>query len=91
MERVYRVEVEHLDGRALPLSPSKDCGGLAVEIGRYGAGLLIVDPLISAVDPAINVNQDRDLRGALEPLADATDCAVFGLAHFKTSRVLPFE
>lgn len=85
MNLVYRVEIEHLDGRELPLSLPKDCDGLAVEIGRYGVGLLIVDPLISAVDPAINVNQDRDLRGALEPLArlaDTADCAVFGLAHF---------
>lgn len=88
MNRVFRVEIEHLDGSALPLSLPKDCDGLAVEIGRYGVGLLIVDPLISAVDASINVNQDRDLRVALEPLArlaDASECAVFGLAHFNKS------
>ncbi len=85
MHRVYRVEVEHVGGHHLPLSLPKDCDALGEEIRRHDVGLLIVDPLISAVDGSLNTNQDADLRRALEPLselADATDCAVFGLAHF---------
>ncbi|MGH4027292.1 MAG: hypothetical protein ACRDRV_22205 [Pseudonocardiaceae bacterium] len=66
--------------RCLP----RDCPALAEEIGWYGVALVILDPLISAVDPRINVNQE-ELRTALEPLAalgDQTGTAIFGLAHF---------
>ena len=83
LNRVYRVQVDHL-GATVPLCLPRDCAGLAQEIGWYGAGLVILDPLISAVDPRINVNQE-ELRTALEPLAalaDQTGAAVFGLAHF---------
>ncbi|WP_236793864.1 AAA family ATPase [Amycolatopsis sp. GM8] len=85
MQRVYRVEVEHITGHHVPLSLPVDCNALGAEIIRHDIGLLIVDPLISAVDGSLNTNQDADLRRALEPLAelaDRTDCAVFGLAHF---------
>jgi len=83
LNRVYRVQVDHL-GATVPLCLPRDCASLAQEIGWYGAGLVILDPLISAVDPRINVNQE-ELRTALEPLAalaDQTGAAVFGLAHF---------
>ncbi|NIJ09895.1 hypothetical protein FHU38_000239 [Saccharomonospora amisosensis] len=85
MQRVYRVEVEHATGTTVPLSLPRDCDDLATEITAHEVALLIVDPLISAVDARINVNQDRELRGALEPLArlaDASGCTIFGLAHF---------
>ena len=83
MSMVYRVEVEQV-GTAVPLSLPRDCDALATEINRLGVALLVLDPLISAVDSRINVNQE-ELRGALEPLAalaDRTGCAIFGLAHF---------
>jgi len=83
LDRVYRVQVEHL-GTTVPLCLPRDCASLAEEIGWYGAGLVILDPLISTVDPRINVNQE-ELRSALEPLAalaDQTGAAIFGLAHF---------
>jgi len=83
LNRVYRVQVDHL-GATVPLCLPRDCAQLAEEIGWYGAGLVILDPLISAVDPRINVNQE-ELRSALEPLAalaDTTGAAIFGLAHF---------
>lgn len=85
MERVYRIDVEHVSGATVPLSLPRDCAELAAEITAHEVALLIVDPLISAVDSSLNTNQDADLRRALEPLAelaDATDCAIFGLAHF---------
>lgn len=53
----------------MPLSLPRDCDSLAAEIGGHEIALLIVGPLIPVVDARINVNQDRDLRGALEPLA----------------------
>lgn len=88
LDRVFRVEVEHI-GHAVPLSLPRDCAGMAEAITDHDVALLIVDPLISAVDATINPNQDADLRGALEPLAslaDTTGSAVFGLAHFNKSQ-----
>jgi hypothetical protein len=84
MARVFRVDVDHLAGHTVPLSLPKDCDGLAVEITAHDVALLILDPLISAVDSGIDVNSEK-LRDALEPLAkmaDQTGAAVFGLAHF---------
>jgi hypothetical protein len=84
MDRVYRVDVESLAGTMLPLSLPRDCDDLAEEIGRADVALLVLDPLISAVDSRIDVNGEK-LREALEPLvalADRTGCAIFGLAHF---------
>ncbi len=87
MARVFRVDVHHLaaDGVVtLPLSLPRDCDDLADAMADADVALLVLDPLISAVDSRINVNQE-ELRGALEPLAalaDRTGAAVFGLAHF---------
>ncbi len=84
MDRVYRVEVESVTGTTLPLSLPRDCDDLADVIERAGVGLLVLDPLISAVDSRIDVNGEK-LREALEPLgalADRTGCSIFGLAHF---------
>ncbi|WP_414943365.1 AAA family ATPase [Amycolatopsis sp. cmx-11-32] len=85
MNRVFRVEVEHIGGMTLPLSLPKDCDAMASEITAHDVALLIVDPLISVLDEKINPHADRDLRTGLEPLAklaDQTGCTIFGLAHF---------
>jgi hypothetical protein len=83
LDRVYRVEVEQV-GTTVALSLPRDCAALAEQITTHDVALLILDPLIPAVDSRINVNQE-ELRGALEPLAalaDHTGTAIFGLAHF---------
>lgn len=83
LSRVYRVEVDYI-GATVPLSLPRDCDSMAAEITANGVALLILDPLISAVDSRIDVNGES-LRDALEPLAalaDQTGCAIFGLAHF---------
>lgn len=92
MTRVFRVDVHHtgpagpggVGSVVLPLSLPRDCDQLTDAITDHDVALLVLDPLISAVDSRINVNQE-ELRGALEPLAalaDRTGAAVFGLAHF---------
>jgi hypothetical protein len=84
MDRVYRVDVESITGTTLPLSLPRDCDDMATEIDAAGVGLLVIDPLISAVDSRIDPNGEG-LREALEPLsalADRTGCSIFGLAHF---------
>lgn len=84
LERVYRIEVEHLSGTTMPLCLPRDCASLGEQACAHEVALLILDPLISVIDSRINVNQE-ELRTALEPLAglaDATGMAVFGLVHF---------
>ncbi len=87
MSRVFRVDVHHTGPAGavvLPLSLPRDCDALTDAITAHDVALLVLDPLISAVDSRINVNQE-ELRTALEPLAaltDRTGAAVFGLAHF---------
>ena len=84
LNRVYRIEVAAVNGSPAPLSLPTDCAALAEQIPAHDVALLVLDPLISAIDSRINVNQE-ELREALEPLArlaDDTGCAIFGLAHF---------
>lgn len=84
LERVHRIEVEHVSGTTLPLCLPRDCVDLGEQARSHEIALLILDPLISAIDSQINVNQE-ELRTALEPLAalaDQTGMAVFGLVHF---------
>ena len=87
LDLVYKVDVHSpagLDSLTLPL----DCDALTVEITRLGVALLAADPLLSLISASIDTHRDRDLRQALEPLArlaDTTNCAVVGLAHFNKS------
>jgi hypothetical protein len=84
MSRVFKVDVTNALGRSVPLSLPTDCADMAAEITANDAALLVLDPLISAVDSRIDVNGEK-LREALEPLstlADTTGASVFGLAHF---------
>lgn len=87
LDMVFRVEVERA-GMTDTLTLPRDCAELAVEIRRLGVALLAADPLLSLISSRIDTHRDRDLRTALEPLvrlADTTNCAVVGLAHFNKS------
>jgi hypothetical protein len=88
LDMVYRADVDQGDGRIGQLSLPVDCVELAAEITRRGVALLAADPLLSLIGSHIDSHRDRELRTALEPLAalaDATGCAVAGLAHFNKS------
>lgn len=87
LDHVYRVDIDTPTGTGYLTLPT-DCDALAVEIRRLGIALLAADPLLSVIHASIDTHRDRDLRTALEPLvslADATGCAVVGLAHFNKS------
>ncbi|MGL5829154.1 MAG: AAA family ATPase, partial [Angustibacter sp.] len=87
LARVYRVDVD-TDGLTGPLTLPTACTGRAIEINRLDVALLAADPLLSLIHGSIDTHRDRDLRNALEPLAklaDTTNCAVVGLAHFNKS------
>jgi hypothetical protein len=84
---VFRVEVEQ-EGTFESLTLPRDTIALGREIDRHGVALLAADPLLSLIHAGIDTHRDRDLRTALEPLAqmaDLTGCAVVGLAHFNKS------
>lgn len=87
LDAVYRAEVV-ADGLLTGLTLPRDCEALGDEITARGVGLLVLDPLLSAIASGIDTHRDRELRLALEPLvrmADRTGCAVVGLAHFNKS------
>src|SRR5206468_2558200 len=51
--------------------------------------LLLLDPLISRLDGALDTHKDAEVRQALEPLvafADRSGCAVLGLIHVTKAR-----
>ncbi|MQA04332.1 MAG: AAA family ATPase [Streptosporangiales bacterium] len=87
LDRVYRVQVT--EGTSThQLTLPHDCADLADQINDLDVALLAADPLLSLIAAEINTHHDRDLRTALEPLAqlaDTTSCAVVGLAHFNKS------
>jgi hypothetical protein len=84
LDAVFRVEVV-LGDLELGLTLPYDCQALGEVIKERGVGMLVVDPLLSAIADSIDTHKDRQLRRALEPMvrmADDTGCAVVGLAHF---------
>ncbi len=90
---VYRIDVEMVEATAgdsfrVELSMPRDCDLLAAEVKRLEVALIALDPLMSAVDRAVDTNNDREMRTVLEPLArlaDDTNCMVVGLGHFNKS------
>ncbi len=87
LERTFRVDVTEDDrpGITMPLTLPSDIGTLGMEMRHYGVALLVVDPLVSALNGSIDTHRDREVRSALEPLmavADRAGAAVLGLVHF---------
>jgi hypothetical protein len=87
LDRTFRIDVTEDDrpGIAMPLTLPSDTSTLGAEMERYDVGLLIVDPLVSALNGSIDTHRDREVRSALEPLgqiADQAGAAVLGLVHF---------
>jgi hypothetical protein len=85
---VFRVDVvtgEDTDGW---LSLPKDLPEVEHLAKESGAALLILDPLMSRLDPKLDSHKDADVRRALEPLAamaDATAMCILGLIHVNKS------
>ncbi|MFI7101919.1 AAA family ATPase [Streptomyces sp. NPDC050161] len=90
LERTFRIDVleEQRPGVAAPLTLPADTSTLGKEMQAHDVGLLVVDPLVSALNGAIDTHRDREVRSALEPLgqiADQAGAAVLGLVHFGKS------
>lgn len=89
LDLVYRVDVTTSDGSSGGLSLPVDIAGLEHEMRAVGAVLLLLDPLMSRLDAALDTHKDSEVRQALEPLtalADRTGATVLGLIHVNKGR-----
>ncbi|MBS1836222.1 MAG: AAA family ATPase [Actinobacteria bacterium] len=80
---VHRVEVT-ADGFHVGLSVPRDLHELGRAAEQTGAAMLLLDPLMSRLDGALDSHKDAEVRRALEPLvafADEWHLAVLGLIH----------
>jgi len=84
MARVFFVTAAHVDGELQPFDPARDMLQLMAAVERVGdVGLLVVDPVVSAV--AGDSHKNTEVRRALQPLVDlgaSIGAAVLGITHF---------
>jgi hypothetical protein len=88
LDRVYRVEVEALEGDTVTLSLPADIRLLEQAINQNDVALVALDPLMSAISDTLDTHVNRQVRQALDPLArmaDRTGAIVGGIAHFNKS------
>jgi hypothetical protein len=89
MDRVFRVDVVTSEGADGILSLPGDLSALADEMREADAALLLLDPLLSRLNAALDTHKDAEVRQALEPLvtfADRSGCAVLALIHVNKAR-----
>jgi AAA domain-containing protein/bifunctional DNA primase/polymerase-like protein len=86
---VYRLDVDPekdpSDGSPLLPNDCKEMRDLALSVN---AACLMLDPIVSLVNPNLNSYSAPELRRALEPLrraAEEADMSVLGLVHFNKS------
>lgn len=83
MERVFVLSGISVDGKMRAFDPASDVFALFSAIDKIGgAGLIIIDPLISAVSG--DSNKAGDVRRSLQPLVDLAaryNCSVAGITH----------
>lgn len=88
LDRVYRVEVVTSAGIHGELSLPRDLRDLDTAAKDTGAGLLLLDPLVSRLSSSLDSHKDAEVRQALEPLvaiADRARLAVLGIIHHNKS------
>jgi hypothetical protein len=88
LNRVYRAEVQVVDGDTVTLSLPADNQMLADAITANDIALVALDPLLSAISDTLDTHVNRSVRTALEPLsriADQTGALFAGIAHFNKS------
>lgn len=84
LDLVFRAEVTTLDGFDEEISVPADLIGLEQVCIDMGAALVLLDPLLSRLDPGLDTHKDAEVRRALEPLvamADRVGVAVMGIIH----------
>jgi hypothetical protein len=84
LTRVYRVDVTTREDVHTELSLPRDVIALERLVRDVDAALVLLDPLMSRLDAALDTHKDSEVRLGLEPvvaIADATLAAVLGLIH----------
>lgn len=84
LERVWRVDAEVPDGYTTGVSLPTDMGDLERLCRAEDVALILLDPLMGAVDRELDTHKDAEVRRALEPisrLAHDAQLAVLGLIH----------
>jgi hypothetical protein len=84
LTRVYRVDVTTIEGTEGSLSLPSDLPEVERLAREVDAVLILLDPLLSRLDAALDTHKDAEVRLALEPLvrtAGATGACVLGLIH----------
>jgi hypothetical protein len=87
LDRVFRVEI-NADAVHSELIRPGDLARVRRVAHEVDAVLLILDPLISRLDPKLDSHKDADVRMALEPLvavADLINIPTLGLIHHNKS------
>lgn len=75
-------------GQEIPPAFPSDLGKLREDIIAAEAGMVVIDPVMSYLDPDINSNNDQQVRRALMPLAmlaEETGAAIVLLRHLNKS------
>jgi hypothetical protein len=88
LTRVYRADIETSEGFLTGLSLPKDLVALEHLVREYDVALIVLDPLMSRLDPNLDTHKDGDVRLALEPLvslAERTRTTLIGLIHVNKS------
>lgn len=83
MTKVYRIDVEDVENARITLP--RDISALGEAVQEYDVVLLVLDPLLSALDANVNDYRAKEVRAALEPLveeAQRSHFTILGLAHF---------
>jgi hypothetical protein len=86
LSMVYRMRVREVKtGSAVSLSLPADNDRLRQAVLDLGAALVITDPLMSVIGARLDTHKAREVRTALDPLAEMTietGAALGGITHF---------
>jgi hypothetical protein len=88
LTRVFRAEVQVLEGDTVSLSVPADLKMLEEAITENQAALVVLDPLMSAISDSLDTHVNRQVRMALDPMvrmADRSGAIIAGIAHFNKS------
>lgn len=85
LDRVFRVDVATVDGLSTSMVLPKDNAGLEEAIKEGDVVLVLLDPMMSALDGRMKSNEYQSVYQSLLPIAgiaDRTKCAFVGITHF---------
>ena len=88
LNKIFRIEVETATGVHGSLTLPKDNTALQHHVLENDVAMVLLDPLMSRLDPKLDSHKDAETRLALEPLskiAHDTNCVVMGIIHVNKS------